>query len=142
MGDRKSLPPLPGHTENLNAMGISPAGAWSVGISFILFREAEASRDVAGSRNAMRIIEGIRPSPARRKPDKTVPTYAGWHETHLGPWEQGPSGPWHFHPAAYFMPSVADAMACGVLSAEEAQAAAVLEHHRKAKSCLPTPSLM
>ena len=38
--------------------------------------------------------------------------------------------------------AVADAMARGVLSAEEAQAAAVLEHHRKAKSCLPAPSQM
>ena len=37
MGDRKSSPSLPGHTENLNAMGISPARAWSVRTGFILF---------------------------------------------------------------------------------------------------------
>ena len=43
MGDRKSSPPLPGHTENLNAMGISLARAWSVRTGFILFRQAEAS---------------------------------------------------------------------------------------------------
>jgi hypothetical protein len=43
VGDRKSSPPLPGHTENLNAMGISLARAWSVRTGFILFRQAEAS---------------------------------------------------------------------------------------------------
>jgi len=80
---------------------ISPAGTWSVGTGFILFRQAEASRDVAGSRNAMRIIEGIRPSPRRRNPTRRFrPTRA---ETHLGPWEQGPSSPWHSHPAGYIM---------------------------------------